>query len=96
MQCLSVWMSSKISTPAPQQSSRALRTAACLAGIPQSVVLCARQVLSLIEANSHLGAEPLELPPGGPVPVGLACLPPPPPWGSPALVSTALVSPLTN
>ena len=33
-----------------------------LAGIPQSVVLRARQVLSTIEANSHLGVEPVELP----------------------------------
>ena len=30
-----------------------------LAGIPQSVVLRARQVLSTIEANSHLGIEPV-------------------------------------
>ncbi|MYE21124.1 MAG: DNA mismatch repair protein MutS, partial [Synechococcus sp. SB0662_bin_45] len=33
--------------------------AARLAGIPQSVVLRARQVLSTIEANSHLGMEPV-------------------------------------
>ena len=36
--------------------------AARLAGMPNSVVLRARQVLSNIEANSHLGVEPVELP----------------------------------
>jgi len=36
--------------------------AARLAGIPNSVVLRARQVLSTIEANSHLGVEPVEVP----------------------------------
>ncbi|MCY4173368.1 MAG: DNA mismatch repair protein MutS [Cyanobacteria bacterium MAG CAR3_bin_5] len=36
--------------------------AARLAGIPNSVVLRARQVLSTIEANSHLGVEPMEVP----------------------------------
>ena len=37
--------------------------AARLAGMPKSVVLRARQVLSTIEANSYLGVEPVELPP---------------------------------